>query len=166
VGDHGARQLSPLFPTRLVRWDRQAGAYRLGLSDNDRQVLRELAPQFSSLLEDPSHPVVRRLFPPAYSDPSHAEHEEEYRHLMLEDLVQRHRDEFELLAETAGAETLSEDQMFAWTRAVNSIRLVIGTYLDVSDEDVIHSPKTDDEAVYQWLSYLLEEALDAMDRHN
>ena len=166
MGDHGARQLSPVFPRRLIRWDRQAGAYRLALGENDRQVLRELAPQISSLLEDPSHPVVQRLFPPAYSDPAHAEHEEEYRRLMLEDLVQRHRDEFDMLAETADAETLSEEQLLAWSRAVNSIRLVIGTFLDVSEDDEARDPETQEEAVYQWLSYLLGEAIDAMDRHN
>jgi Domain of unknown function (DUF2017) len=163
VGDHGARQLTSLFSKRLIRWDRQAGAFRLNMSENDRTVLRELAPQFLSLMDDPEQPVVKRLFPPAYSDPAHAEHQEEYRRLMLEDLVERHRAELELLAETSTAETLSEEQLLTWTRALNSIRLVLGTYLDVSEDDEARSPETPDEAVYQWLTYVLGEAIEALD---
>jgi hypothetical protein len=147
----------------LIRWDRHAGAYRLNMSENDRTVLRELAPQFVSLLDDPEHPVVQRLFPPAYSSPEHAEHQEEYRRLMLEDLVERHRAEFGLLAETSGAETLSEEQLLAWTRALNSIRLILGTFLDVSEEDESRTPQTTEEALYHWLTYVLGEAIEALD---
>ena len=152
-----------VFSKRLIRWDRHAGAYRLSMSENDRAVLRELAPQFVSLLEDPEQPVVKRLFPPAYSDPAHAEHQEEYRRLMLEDLVERHRAEFELLAETSNAETLTEEQLLAWSRAVNSIRLILGTYIDVSEEDEGRTPETTEEALYHWLTYVLGEAIEALD---
>jgi hypothetical protein len=133
------------------------------MSENDRTVLRELAPQFESFLDDPEHPIVKRLFPPAYSDPAHAEHQSEYRRLMLEDLVERHRAEFDLLAETSTAETLSEEQLLAWTRALNSIRLILGTHLDVSEEDEARTPQTTDEALYHWLTYLLGEAIEALD---
>jgi hypothetical protein len=152
-----------LFSKRLIRWDRHAGAYRLNMSENDRTVLRELAPQFVALLDDPEHPVVQRLFPPAYSDPAHAEHQEEYRRLMLEDLVERHRAEFELLAETSTAETLSEEELLAWSRALNSIRLILGTYLNVSEDDEGRTPESTDEALYHWLTYVLGEAIEALD---
>ena len=109
MGDDGARQLSPLLPRRLVRRDRQGG-YVLRLGASDREMLRQLAPQFSALLEEPDQPVLRRLFPPAYSDPAHAEQQEEYRRLMQEDLVARHREELELLASTADADHLSEER--------------------------------------------------------
>jgi hypothetical protein len=147
----------------MIRRDRRTGAYHLNLVDDDRAVLRELVPQFTALLDDPGHPVVRRLFPPAYSDPKDAEQQEEYRRLMLEDLVERHRDEFELVASTADARTLSEDQLLAWTRAINSIRLILGTYLDVTEDDESRTPQTPEETVYRWLSYLLGEAIDALD---
>jgi hypothetical protein len=133
------------------------------LSDNDRKVLAELAPQFTAFLEDPDHPVVQRLFPPAYSHPDQEEHQAEYRRLMLEDLVQRHREEFDLLARTATADTLSEEELLTWSRALNSIRLVLGTYLDVSEDDERGVPESPEEAVYQWLSYLLGEAIEALD---
>ena len=52
VGDHGARQLSPLLPRRLIKRDRQGG-YSLHLSADDREVLRQLVPQFRELLDEP-----------------------------------------------------------------------------------------------------------------
>ena len=47
----------------------------------------------------------------------------------------RHREELDLLASTADAERLSEEQLLAWTRALNSLRLVLGTFLDVQEGD-------------------------------
>jgi len=161
VGDHGARHLSPLLPRRLVRRDRRGG-FVLNLGDDDRAMLRQLAPQFSSLLDDPEQPVLRRLFPPAYADPAHIEQQEEYRRLMQEDLVARHRDEFELLVSTANAEHLSEEELLAWTRALNSLRLVLGTFLDVQEEDERRTPSSPEESIYHWLTYLLGEAIDAL----
>jgi Domain of unknown function (DUF2017) len=163
VGHHGARQLSPLFARRLIRRDRRTGDFVLNLSSDDRAVLRQLVPQFTSLLEDPDEPVVRRLFPPGYSDDeSYAEHQQEYRRLMLEDLVARHRKEFDLLASTADAKTLTEDQLLGWAGAINSIRLILGTYLDVSEDDQDRIPETAEESVYRWLTYLLGEAIEAL----
>ena len=125
-------------------------------------MLRELAPQFTELLADPNQPVLRRLFPPAYSSADDEERQEEYRRLMQEDLVDRHREEFELLASTADARTLTPDQLEAWSRAVNSIRLVLGTYLDLSEEDEGRLPATPEESVYRWLTFLLGEAIEAL----
>ncbi|HEY3809874.1 MAG TPA: DUF2017 family protein [Acidimicrobiales bacterium] len=160
MGDYGARHLSPLLPRRPIRRDRQGG-YHLNLSDDDRGVLRQLAPQFRDLLDDPGQPVLQRLFPPAYSDAAHAEQQDEYRRLMQEDLVTRHRDELDLLGSTAAATHLSEEQLLGWTRALNSLRLVLGTFLDVS-EDEERRPETVEESLYHWLSYLLGEAIEEL----
>jgi Domain of unknown function (DUF2017) len=163
VGDHGARHLSPLFPRRLIRRDGK-GRYQLNLGEDDREVLRHFVPQFTSLLDDPSQPALRRLFPPAYADQAFSEQQEEYRRLMQEDLVERHRAELELVASTASAETLSEEELLAWSRALNSIRLVLGTLLDVSeDEEPDDHPASTEEALYRWLTYVLGEAIDALE---
>jgi uncharacterized protein DUF2017 len=106
--------------------------------------------------------VLERLFPPAYSSPQHIDKQDEYRRLMQDDLVERHKDELELLASTAGAETLNEEQLLAWSRALNSLRLVLGTYLDVSEEDQELRPESAEDALYQWLTYLLGEAIGAL----
>jgi hypothetical protein len=161
VGHHGARQLSPLLPRRLIKRDRQGG-YTLHLRADDRAVLRQLAPQFKELLDNPDQPVLWRLFPPAYSETAHAEQQEEYRRLMQEDLVARHREEFDLLAATADAEHLTEEQLLAWTRALNSVRLVLGTVLDIQEGDEDRRPDTPEQSLYHWLTYLQGEAIDAL----
>ena len=146
----------------MVRWDDRAGAYRLNLDEGFRTILRELMQQFLDLLADPDAPVLHRLFPPAYSDPSHVEHQDEYRRLMMEDLVERRRAEAQMVLETAEEKTLSEEQLLAWSRSINGLRLAIGTYLDVSENDEPRAPESPEESVYQFLSLMLEEAVDAM----
>ncbi len=161
MGDHGARHLSPLLPRRLIKRDRKGG-YSVNLQPEDRDVLRQLVPQFRELLENPDQPALWRLFPPAYSESAHAELQDEYRRLMQEDLVERHREEFDLVAATADAEHLSEQELQAWTRALNSLRLVLGTVLDVQEGDEERRPGSPEESLYHWLTYLQGEAIDAL----
>jgi hypothetical protein len=150
-----------LLPRRLIRRDRQGG-YVLNLKAQDREILRQLVPQFSALLDEPDQPVLRRLFPPAYSEASYAEHAEEYRRLMQEDLVTRHRTELDLLVSTADAERLSEEQLLAWARALNGLRLVLGTFLDVQEGQEVSQPATVEESLYHWLTYVQGEAIEAL----
>jgi Domain of unknown function (DUF2017) len=162
VGDYGARQLSPLLPRRLVRRDRRGDGYILNLDPQDREMLRQLIPQFRELLEEPDQPVLRRLFPPAYSEAAYTEQQEEYRRLMQEDLVVRHRDELDLLVSTANADRLSEEQLLAWMGALNSLRLVLGTFLDVQEGDEGREAASVEESIYRWLTYLQGEAIEAL----
>lgn len=162
MGDDGARQLSPLFQPRILKWDSRAEVYRLKLDDGLRQILRELMEQFLQLLEDPGAPVLHRLFPPAYSDPADVARQDEYRQLMMEDLVERRREEARMVLETADQKTLTEDQLLAWSRTINSLRLALGTYLGVTEEDELKPPENAEESAYHLLSLLLEEAVEAL----
>jgi hypothetical protein len=165
VGDDGARQLSPLFERRLIRWDAGSGVFRLTLDPDLRRVLCELMEQFMQLLEDPGAPVLQRIFPPAYSDPADVAMQDEYRRLMMEDLVEHRREECRMVLDTAAEKTLTEEQLLAWSRAINSLRLALGTYLDVSEDDEPRPPQTAEESAYHWLSWLLEETVYALSRH-
>ncbi len=148
----------------MIRWDARSGVYRLELDDGFRRILRELMEQFIQLMEDPDSPVLHRLFPPAYSDPTHVALQDEYRRLMQEDLVERRRAECHVVIESAEATQLTEEQLMAWSRAINGIRLALGTYLDVSEDDPPRTPQTTEESAYQWLSFMLEETIEAMSR--
>ena len=161
MGHHGARHLSPLLPRRLIKRDRKGG-YSVRLGAEDRELLRQLVPQFRALLENPDQPALYRLFPPAYSETAHAELRDEYRRLMQEDLVARHREEFDLVAATADAEHLSEEQLQAWTRALNTVRLVLGTVLDIQEGDEERQPGSPEESLYRWLTFLQGEAIEAL----
>jgi hypothetical protein len=146
----------------LVHWDRRAGRYKLNLSGDDREVLRAVVPQFEQLLDDPAQPFVQRLYPPAYSDPAHDEYRDEYRRLMQDDLVKRHREELELLVQTADAESLTEGELLAWIRALNSLRLILGTLLGVSEDDNVDIGRSAEAHLYHWLTFLQGEAVEAL----
>jgi hypothetical protein len=122
--------------------------------------------QFVAVMADPDAPVLYRLFPPAYSAPGDAAHQEEFRRLMQQDLVDRHREDLELVVSTAEATALSEMQLLAWSRAINSVRLALGTYLGVSEDQPSSRSDSWAESTYELLGVLLEETVDALSRHN
>lgn len=108
-------------------------------------------------------PAVRRLFPPAYADD--AKMERDYRELMGDELQARHRRSLEVLEETAGAESLDEEQAVGWLGALNDIRLVLGTQLDVA-EDVeplaSDDPRAPTMELYMYLTMLQGELVDVL----
>jgi hypothetical protein len=64
------------------------------------------------------------------------------------------------------AEVLSEEQLTAWMQAINSLRLVLGTILDLTDDDqeLAFDPEDPDartQALYGYLGGLLDEIVDA-----
>jgi hypothetical protein len=140
----------------------RAGMYQLNLGAPERGLLAQLAPQLRQLLADPDQPGLHRLFPPAYGAEADAERQEEYRRLMTEDLVERHRTALEILEATAEADELDAEQMEAWMLALNHLRLVIGTRLDVSEDDDPEIMDDPDHQVYYFLGYLQENVVEAL----
>ena len=71
----------------------------------------------------------------------------------------------ELLESTAHAGELTEDQLLGWMGAVNDLRLVLGTQLDVGeDDDDIDDddPRASHFGLYRYLGYLLENIIRAL----
>jgi hypothetical protein len=68
--------------------------------------------------------------------------------------------------ETAGRERLTAEELDAWLRALNDLRLVLGTRLDVTEEmyeaeiDPAH-PQAYELSVYGYLSWLQEQLVAA-----
>ncbi|WP_329410417.1 DUF2017 domain-containing protein [Streptomyces sp. NBC_00704] len=107
--------------------------------------------------EPPADPVLRRLFPDAYTDPEGAKgargadeqkaHSAEFRRYTENDLRAGKRDNAltvvrsldALAAEAADAGgavlKLSPQESQAWLRALNDLRLAIGSRLEITDED-------------------------------
>ena len=143
------------------------GLYRLDIPEAERAVLRRLLPQLRSVLndEDPADDRARRLFPPAYTDDEDAN--AEYQRLMREDLVASRLAALDTVEESLDASELTEEQLVAWMNAVNSVRLVLGTLLDVSEELDIgrmpdETPDVESYALYAYLSNLLGDMVDAL----
>jgi len=138
------------------------GRFAINLSEPERQLLAALPGQLTELLSTPDDPALRRLFPPAYQEPGDEEHQAEYQRLMQEDLIERHRDALDTLARTAEATELSDEEMAAWLRSLNCLRLVIGTRLDVSEDDNPVDTSTPERQVYLVLGWLEECIVEAL----
>ena len=140
------------------------GEYQLRLPPEERDLLRGLPGQLRELIgtDDPS---LRRLFPPAYKDDPVLE--AEYRHYMADDLVASHQRALDVMEETIDAELLGEDQLTGWLGALNDLRLVLGTRLDVTEDMYEREMDPDDPrapafAVYSYLGWLQEQVVDAL----
>ena len=111
------------------------GSVDVTLPDDVREMLRSLATSFRELLTEhtpSSDPSLQRLFPPAY--PDDPLRNLDYERLAAPDLLRDRLDALDLLGRTAAATRLSSDEAMAWMRALNDMRLVFGTRLDVTEE--------------------------------
>jgi Domain of unknown function (DUF2017) len=148
---------------RSIKRDRKGG-YTLHLPSEERELLRSLPAQFREVLQT-NDPDLRRLFPPAYTDDDDAN--DEYRRLMREELLEGKLAALEIVEQTAGADHLTGEQLEGWLGALESLRLFLGTQLDVSEETYAQELDPDDPstlalALYGYLSWLQEEAVEAL----
>jgi hypothetical protein len=152
-----------MFVPRHIERD-GAGGVRLRFHEGEVLLLRELLDELEGLLEDPDDPALRRLFPQAHDD---AESEEQYRALVRDQLLGGRTKAIALVRDTLGNETLGPDEADAWLRALNDLRLVLGTRLDVT-EDLdyenldLNEPRGRDLAVYGYLTWLQEQLVEAL----
>jgi hypothetical protein len=141
------------------------GDFRLRLPQVERDLLRQLRAELEQMLDaTPEDPSLRRLFPPAYDDEAD---EVEYRRLMGNELLGGRRRALQVLEETAGRDRLSADEAQAWLTALNDLRLVLGTRLDVSEDTFLDGLDHDDPhapqlALYAYLSWLQEQLIEAI----
>jgi hypothetical protein len=139
------------------------GTFRVRLTADERALLANLAGQLRELLTAGEDPVLRRLFPPAYADDP--ARDAEWRALVGDDLLARRLRAVDLLESTIEEKRLTEEQLTAWMAAVNDVRLVLGTKLDV-DEDMEDVDPADPDApllaAYAWLGWVLSDVVDAL----
>jgi Domain of unknown function (DUF2017) len=155
-------ELETEFMRRRIKRNR-GGSFTVNLPAEERELLTGLPAQLRELLGTGDQPSLRRLFPAAYH--LDAEKDAEYQDLMRSDLLATKIARAELLESTAHAKELSEEQLLAWMGAVNDIRLVLGTQLDVSeDDDDIdeEDPRAAHFGLYHYLGYLLETIIRAL----
>ena len=156
---------------RRVRRGR-GGGFDLRIPADERELLRSVGPQLRELLvreaasaQEGGDSAVSRLFPVAYPDDE--DRQTEYRLLVHDELLASHLGALAVLEETADSDHLDEDQLMAWMKALNHVRLVLGTRLDVTEEGDERptspsDPRTAAFAVYDYLTYLQGEIIDAL----
>jgi Domain of unknown function (DUF2017) len=142
---------------------RRDGTFRVRLPKDERDVLAALPGQLREAL-DADEPTLYRLFPPAFSDDDAAN--AEYARLVGSSLLDGKLRALEQLERTAHADTLSEDDLGAWLGGLESLRLALGTQLDVTESSYGALDRSDPDAprlaLYHWLSWLQEEVVQAL----
>ena len=151
------------FRRRFVR--QGDGTFTVRLEDQERRLLASLPGHLASLVEaEPEDPWLQRLFPAAY--PKDPEREQEWRLLMSVDLHDSRREQLRTLGATAGATSLTEEELLAWTQALNDLRLYLGTRLDLGEDTELSSfaDEADQQLyiLYSWLGVLQEDTVLAL----
>ena len=156
-----------IFGRSRIRRDRDGFAIRL--PEAERSLLVHLPDQlFASLAGmTPDNAVpdgLERLFPRAHTIDQEAE--TQYVSRARDALIADRRETLACIASTAQAEHISDDEADAWLSAINSLRLALGSRLDVTEDgiEVLESnPAYADWICYQYLSYLESELIEEMD---
>ena len=148
--------------------ERHGGGFRFNLDLEEREMVHRLMGEMRSLLEDPddSDGRLRRIYPKAYHQDGDAALDVEYQRLMREEILASRLkgldavDEF-MAAAAGDRATATEAQMMAFMQALNGIRLVLGTLLDVDEQHDLgavpeHHPMAGEYNLYDFLSWLLD----------
>jgi Domain of unknown function (DUF2017) len=159
-----ARKRAFIPPIERVR-----DGYVFNIGEDERLLVVRLLTELSQLLlTGTDDPRLIRMFPPAYHLADDEDANAEYQRLMHEDLV---------ASRLAGIATVNlslratgpigEEAMVAFVQAINGLRLVLGTMLDVSEDHDPDDIDDDDPLVgehhlYNFLSWLLDWAVRAL----
>jgi hypothetical protein len=146
----------------------RSGAIRVDIPAHEQEVLRHVLPQLRELLTVGSgDDRTRRLFPTAYAED--AEADAEYQRFMRDELITSRLAALDAIEATLDARELTEEQAVAWLQSINSVRLVLGSVLEVTEEldiDALEDdhPEIQGYALYGYLSMLLDELVGALNR--
>ena len=171
MGDFGTRVVvknnGPVF--RLKN-----GNYKIDLATDHRKLLTQLVEQLrDSLATTTDDANLRRLFPTAYNND--AKKDAEYQRLMRDELLESRLASIDVTIKViAQDDEISAEEIDAFARSINSLRLVLGTTLDIAESDYGSQSDTQqsddpdsDEAseadelliqkeLYEYLGWLLE----------
>lgn len=162
MGDDGTVWMTSRVAPRISANAR--GGFDVNLPDEERDLLALLPGQMLTSLEQLTRPEsdvpesLRRLFPPAY--PTDAAAENAYVRLVREDLVEHHREALTLLRDSAEMTHLDEHGIEAWLTAITDIRLMLGSMLGITEDELeveVGDPQYYDWICYHYLSQLLFE---------
>jgi len=145
------------------------GSYRINLPPDVRELMNHLFGELRDVLTqaDTSDPALRRLFPAAYHDDP--ERDAEYQDLMRSELVASRLTAISRVTEGIGdGDRLEPGDMDLLLQSLNAVRLLLGTMLDVSEDEESDAGADDpDDPVaaqahlYSYLGWLLEAAVAA-----
>ncbi len=153
--------------SRLVT--RSGSGFTLHIGKDERAVVSRLLEELRTLQSDPAAAEATvRLFPVVHPNEPHQE--EEWQRLMRDELIESRAEGIdavvEVLARPGRKVAISEDEMLAFVRVVNSVRLVLGTILEVTEDDDLDAPpelfESPEYQLYGYLSYILDACVRAL----
>ncbi|MFM8520965.1 MAG: DUF2017 family protein [Acidimicrobiaceae bacterium] len=111
------------------------GNYKIELATDHRQLLTQLLEQLrDSLATTTDDANLRRLFPTAYNND--AKKDAEYQRLMRDELLESRLAAIDVTIKVIAQEDeISAEEIDAFARSINSLRLVLGTTLDIAESD-------------------------------
>ena len=136
----------------------KGGAVGVRLDDTMRSLLRQVSEELREVLLVDDDTQTRRLYPTAYPDDE--ELESGYQDMMHDQLLMQRLDGIDQLQATVDDEEISLEVADAWMSTINQVRLVLGTQLDVGENEVEideDDPLATSHVVYQVLTHVLEE---------
>jgi hypothetical protein len=144
--------------------ERVGDGYRVNLGRVEQRIVMESLDELRAMLAN-HDPDTRRLFPTAY--PSDADLDAEYRQMVGDDLLRGQLEALDTVERTIDGQVIDGTELESWMRAVNGVRLALGTRLDVSEElDEIDpdDPNAQDWLVYEVLTVVLSSLVSAATR--
>lgn len=152
--------MNPFRRRRLIR-PVGDGRFRFELPEDVLVMVADFADQLATMLES-DDPALRRLFPSPY--PTDPDLDASYQILARSELTDERRAEIEVVRRSVEADDVSRDELASWMRVTNDLRLVLGTRLDVSEDDDPEDEMSPAHEVYGLLGLLLDEIVDALSR--
>jgi hypothetical protein len=156
-----------MFFDRRFRLKRN-GNVEIKIAEDERQLLSSLIEQLRELVlstapEGAVDPSLRRLYPAAYANDD--QHEVEYQRSMRDQLLERRLSHLDAVETTLNDPEVNQETLNYWIMSINDLRLVLGTHLDVSEEDEPNfldddDPQQHQSAIYHYLSHLLGELVE------
>ena len=136
--------------------------FEVKLSAEAKQGILSLAEELDEV-QSTDRPETRRLFPTAY--PDDPERDAGYQIFARDQLIEKRRDAVAIIRRTSQAEILTGEELAAWMGVLNDLRLVLGTMLDVSEDDYeidIESPDAESRMLYGYLGELVHHMVEAL----
>jgi Domain of unknown function (DUF2017) len=141
--------------------------YRINLGRIEQRVVLEALDELRVMLAN-HDPDTKRLFPTAYvTDP---ELDAAYHRMVGDELRRGQLEALDTVERTIDGQVVDRDELDAWMRAINSVRLALGTRLDVSEGDLSgdrweidpDDPDAHDRLVYEVLTVILGSIIAAL----
>ncbi|MCL5077540.1 MAG: DUF2017 domain-containing protein [Actinobacteria bacterium] len=128
--------------------------FKIELADQVRQLLLDLKEMTLTHVVSES-PIAKRIFPTAYNNSP--EMELDFEKLTREPLMNHHQENLSLFERSLFKNEINQEEVLAWISALNNMRLILGTALDIQEDQEIPKetdPNYEGYLVYDLITYL------------